>query len=149
MLFESVCAHDLWMYAQSNGGKVFYYLDKSCLEADAVGWPLWAVEVKVGAGKFDTTAAMQLLCENYNWHKPLRSIGVCATQLVTANEQVQLSFFEDESKRIKWETIVRTMDGIRSRFGHRSIDVALTGLDKQLGNLDAKGDHVIHPMEYF
>lgn len=96
-----------------------------------------------------SAAAMQLLRDNYHWQQPLRSIGVRATQLVTANEQVQLSFFEDESKRLRWETLERTVDGIRGRFGHHAIDLAFMGLDKQLGALDAKGDHVIHPVGYF
>ena len=96
-----------------------------------------------------SAAAIQLLRDNYRWQQPLRSIGVRATQLVTANEQVQLSFFEDESRRLRWEALERTVDGIRSRFGHHAIDIALMGLDKQLGNLDAKGDHVIHPVGYF
>jgi DNA polymerase-4 len=74
---------------------------------------------------------------------------VRATQLVTANEQVQLSFFEDETRRLRWETLERTMDGIRSRFGHHAIDLAMMGLDQQLGKLDAKQDHVIHPVGYF
>ena len=96
-----------------------------------------------------TAAAMQLLRDHYAFRKPLRSIGIRATQLVTENEQVQLSLFEDESKRLRRETIERTKDDIRRRFGHRSIGMALTGLDKQLGNLDAKGDHTIHPVGYF
>ena len=96
-----------------------------------------------------SNAAMQLLRDNYNWHQPLRSIGIRATQLVTQNEQVQLSFFEDESKRIQWETLERTIDGIRGRFGKHSIDLAFMGLDKQLGKLDAKKDHLIHPVGYF
>jgi DNA polymerase-4 len=43
-----------------------------------------------------SAAAMQLLRENYDWRKPLRSIGIRAAQLVPAIKQVQLSFFEDE-----------------------------------------------------
>jgi DNA polymerase-4 len=96
-----------------------------------------------------SAAAMQLLQDNYHWQQPLRSIGVRATQLVTANEQVQLSFFEDESRRLRWETLERTMYGIRGRFGHHAIDLAFMGLDKKLGNLDAKANHVIHPVGYF
>ena len=96
-----------------------------------------------------TATAMQLLRENYNWQKPLRSVGVRAAQLVTASEQIQLSFFADESKRMRREALEHTVDGIRRRFGHRSIDMAFLGLDKQLGNLDAKADHTIHPVGYF
>jgi len=59
-LFESLCVRDLRVYAQANDGEVFYYQDKSGLEADAVvhlkdgRWG--AVEVKMGAGEIDTAA---------------------------------------------------------------------------------------------
>ncbi|MDR2525416.1 MAG: hypothetical protein LBC83_04380 [Oscillospiraceae bacterium] len=39
--------------------------------------------------------------------------------------------------------------GIRRCFGHGAIDVGLMGLDKQLGALDAKSAHVIHPVGYW
>ena len=63
--------------------------------------------------------------------------------------QSQLSFFEDAAARDRWETIERTMDYIRGRYGHHSIDVALMSMDKKLGKLDAKKDNVIHPVGYF
>ena len=96
-----------------------------------------------------TDAAMRLLRANYKWEKPLRSIGVRATQLVPEQENLQLSFFEDARARERWETIERTMDYIRGRFGHHSIDVALMGMDKKLGKADYKSEHVIHPVGYF
>jgi len=96
-----------------------------------------------------TDAAMRLLRDNYKWHKPLRSIGVRATQLVLANEIVQLSFFEDESKRQRRETLECTLDSIRRRFGHHCIDVALMSTDSKLGKLDAKSENTIGPVGYF
>jgi DNA polymerase-4 len=96
-----------------------------------------------------SAAAMQLLRTHYAWERPLRSIGVRAAQLVPAIEQAQLSFFEDEILRARRETIEYTMDGLRRRFGHHSIDVGLMGLDRKLGKLDAKADHTIHPVGYF
>ena len=94
-------------------------------------------------------AAMRLLRENYKWGKPLRSIGVRATQLVPEQADMQLSFFEDARARERWETLERTMDYIRGRFGHHSIDVALMGLDEKLGTADYKSEHVIHPVGFF
>jgi len=96
-----------------------------------------------------SAAAMQLLRTHYQWEKPLRSIGVRAMQLVPADAMEQLSFFEDVQARQRQETIERTMDGIRRRFGHHAIDVGLMGLDRQLSNLDAKAEHTIHPVGYF
>ena len=96
-----------------------------------------------------SNAAMQLLRDNYNWYQPLRSIGVRATQLVPANEIVQLSFFEDETKRQRLEDRDVAVDGIRRRFGYHSIGMALTRKDDKLGRLDAKSDNTIGPVGYF
>ena len=57
LLFESLCIHDLRIYAESIDGNVYHYRDKSGLEVDAViqladgRWG--AVEVKLGAGEID------------------------------------------------------------------------------------------------
>jgi predicted AAA+ superfamily ATPase len=60
LLFESLCVRDLRVYAQAADGEVFYYRDKSGLEADAIihlkdgRWG--AVEVKMGATEIETAA---------------------------------------------------------------------------------------------
>ena len=43
-------------------------------------------------------AAMRLLRENWDWHKPPRSIGVRATDLLPASTPVQCSIFEDSER---------------------------------------------------
>jgi predicted AAA+ superfamily ATPase len=57
LLFESLCIHDLRIYAESIDGSVYHYRDKSGLEIDAIiqlGDGRWgAVEVKLGAGEVD------------------------------------------------------------------------------------------------
>jgi len=96
-----------------------------------------------------TDSAMQLLRVHYNWQKPLRSIGIRATQLVPACEQVQLSFFEDEERRLRQEALEFAKDGIHRRFGYHSIGIGLMGLDRQLSALDAKSENTIGPVGYF
>ncbi|MCL2530724.1 MAG: DNA polymerase IV [Oscillospiraceae bacterium] len=96
-----------------------------------------------------SAATMQLLRAHYDWQKPLRSIGLRAAQLVPAIEQVQLSLFDDEQSRLRQESIERTVDGLRRRFGHHAIAPGLMGIDRQLGRLNAKADHTIHPVGYF
>ena len=60
LLFESLCIRDLRTYAESLGGSVFHYRDKTGLEADAVlvlddgRWAL--VEVKMGSKQIDEAA---------------------------------------------------------------------------------------------
>ena len=64
LLFESLCVHDLRVYAAALGGRVFHYRDKTGLEADAVIHlrdGRWApVEVKLG-NRFVDEAAKHLL----------------------------------------------------------------------------------------
>lgn len=94
-------------------------------------------------------AAMQLLRANYQWQKPLRSIGVRAADLVPACSPVQLSMFEDTEKRNQLERLERTVDDIRRRFGHYAIGRAVTMEDKTLPSINPKDSHSIHPVGYF
>ena len=93
-------------------------------------------------------AAMGLLCANYNWELPLRSIGVRGSQLVPLGSARQLSFYDDEIKRDRREKLEFVIDTIRHRYGHYSIDRALLHLDEKLGKLNPKEEHVIHPVGY-
>jgi len=60
LLFESLCVHDLRVYADSLGGSVRHYRDKSGLEVDAIvqlddgRWG--AAEIKLGAGQIESAA---------------------------------------------------------------------------------------------
>lgn len=64
LLFESLCIHDLRVYASALGGSLYHYRDKTGLEADAVvvlddgRWAL--VEVKMGQSRIDEGAAQLL-----------------------------------------------------------------------------------------
>jgi len=92
--------------------------------------------------------AMMLLRKHYKWEKPLRSIGVSATNFVPENYDMQLSFF-DEKRRERLETLERSMDNLRHRFGHFSIGRASLLSDKSLGWINPTADHTIHPIGYF
>ena len=94
-------------------------------------------------------AAMKLLEQNYRWERPLRSIGVRACDLVSAHENVQLTMYGDEQQRERQESLERTIDDIRRRFGHYAIARAVMSTDPTLKQFNAKGDHIIHPVGYF
>jgi DNA polymerase-4 len=93
--------------------------------------------------------AMELFRTNYSWSKPIRSIGVRGCDLVLADTQEQLSLFEDEERRMKQEKIEATVDLLRRRFGHFSIQRAILLTDTGLGTINPKEDHVIHPVSFF
>ena len=94
-------------------------------------------------------AAMCLFRKHYKWEHPIRSLGVRGAQLVTEDIPVQLSLFHDERKREKLERMDRAVDEIRRRYGYFSIRRAIAYRDCILSELDAKGDHVVHPVGYF
>lgn len=68
LLFESLCIHDLRVYADAMGGDVKHYRDKTGLEADAVvvlpdgRWG--AIEVKMGNSRIEEGAQHLLKLAN-------------------------------------------------------------------------------------
>ncbi len=93
--------------------------------------------------------AMSLFHSRYSWSHPIRSIGVRGTDLITADSHEQLSLFTDEKKRIKQEKIEAVLDKLRYRFGHFSIQRAILLKDCELGGINPKEEHIIHPLAFF
>lgn len=94
------------------------------------------------------TTAFQIFKDNWTWKKPIRSIGIRATDLVTADNCIQLSLFDDENKRLKKEQLEYSIDDIRRRFGHYSVQRALLLTDNKL-NRNPIEENVIFPVSYF
>lgn len=92
--------------------------------------------------------ALELFRENYKWEKPIRSIGVRASDLTTPCYATQLSLFVDEAYRDKLRRADRTVDEIRRRFGYKSIQRGLMYCDRVLSDVNAKEDHTVHPHGY-
>ncbi len=92
--------------------------------------------------------AYEIFIKNYTWEKPIRSIGVRATDLITADTNLQLSIFDDEKQKKKKEQLEYSIDEIRKRFGHYSVQRALLLKDKAL-NANPIEDNVIFPVSYF
>ena len=91
--------------------------------------------------------AMELFKSNYRWDKPIRSLGVRGADLVTANGHVQIDLFDGDN--LETETLEQTIDTIRKRFGHYSVQRCAMLLDRQLTGFNPKDDHTIHPVSYF
>ena len=94
-------------------------------------------------------AAMQLFKEHYHWHYNVRGVALRGINLVTADTLIELSLFEDEHKNIAAENLARTVDKLRSRFGHDSVLRASALLDRRLTGFNPKEEHTIHPVSYF
>lgn len=93
--------------------------------------------------------AFELFRASYHWEKPVRSIGVRGAGLVEMDSCLQLSMFQDEKKRDKWERIDATVDKLRERYGYMSVQRALMMTDPLLGKINPKDDHTVHPVGYF
>ncbi len=95
------------------------------------------------------TKAMELFQANWFWEKPIRSLGVRATDLVTADGYMQISLFdESEIRRAKHQQVENCVDCIRERFGHYSIQRGILLKDKAL-NGNPVEDNTIHPVSFF
>ena len=93
--------------------------------------------------------AFELFRVSYRWEKPVRSIGVRGAGLVEMDSCLQLSMFQDDKKRDKWERIDATVDKLRERYGYMSVQRALMMTDPLLGKINPKDDHTVHPVGYF
>jgi len=100
---------------------------------------------------FTTSEIAEKACEIFrnvwDWSKNVRLLGVRVTNLVTADDYVQLSLFPDD-RSIKRELLDKSIDKIRSRFGHYSVQRALLLRDRSL-NANPVEENVIHPVPYF
>lgn len=93
--------------------------------------------------------AFKLFKENYDWRKPIRSVGVRGADLVTDNYWEQMDLFSDVQMREKYMKVDAAVDDIRRRFGFYSIQRGLMYQDRQLASVNAKEEHVTHPVSYF
>lgn len=67
--------------------------------------------------------AYDLICSFWSLQQPIRLLTITAINLVDENEDEQLSFFDgnDAKRRRKAESVERTVDIIRNRYGSSSI----------------------------
>lgn len=94
-------------------------------------------------------AAYKLFKDNYDWRKPIRSVGVRGADLVNDNYWEQIDLFCDFQMREKHMKMDVAVDDIRRRFGFYSIQRGLMYQDKVLSAVNAKEDHTVHPHGYF
>lgn len=77
----------------------------------------------------------------------IRSLSVKASGLVPADEADQMSLFPEIQKEQRRADIDQVIDRVRAKYGYFSIRRAVTLVDSKL-DLDAKGEHTIHPVSF-
>lgn len=93
--------------------------------------------------------AYRLFIENYDWKKPIRSVGVRGADLVTDSYWEQIDLFSSVEYRERQMKVDNAVDEIRNRFGFYSIQRGLMYIDRVLSAVDARADHTVHPHGYF
>ena len=93
--------------------------------------------------------AYRIFKENYDWRKPIRSVGVRGADLVNDNYWEQIDMFSSVEQREKQMKLDDAVDTIRRRFGFYSVQRGLMYRDKILSSVNAKEDHTTHPIGYF
>lgn len=90
--------------------------------------------------------ALSLFKESYSWKKPIRSLGLSVSELTCKDSGTQLSLFEDNKKRLRQESLDKTTDALKNRFGNFIINPAVMLKDTTLSGFNPKADHTIHPV---
>ena len=93
--------------------------------------------------------AYRLFKENYDWQKPIRSVGVRGADLVNDNYWEQIDLFSSVEFREKQMKVDEAVDTIRKRFGFYSVQRGIMYFDRALSAVDAKAEHTVHPHGYF
>lgn len=113
-------------------------------EIAEAGYQLYKENYRLPADREELQSA-----ERAFYQKPLRSIGIRGTDLVTDNYWEQLDLFSDPERREKLGKVDAAVDEIRKRFGFYSIQRGLMYRDRILSSVNAKDDHTVHPHGYF
>ena len=95
------------------------------------------------------SAALSLFDERFARDFPYRSVGLSCSMLSPDNAPVQLDFMGDESHRMRIETLERTIDGLRYRFGHQIIQRGVVLADKDYAAVNPIDDNTVHPVPFY
>lgn len=94
-------------------------------------------------------AAMTLFDERFARTLPYRSVGLCCGALAPDDEPVQLDFMGDETQRIRAERLERSIDSLRSRYGHQIIQRGVVLQDAGYAQINPVEEHTVHPISLF
>ena len=94
-------------------------------------------------------AGMALFHEMHRWPAPIRSLGITAGALEPDCLPEQLDLFGITETRQKQAALDQTMDALRKKYGFSSIRRGLAASDLRLGGLNAREEHVVHPIGFF
>ena len=86
---------------------------------------------------------------DFAYGEKLRGVGVRASNLVPAEQWVQLDIFGEEGKRQSLLDLDRCVDELRRRFGNHAVRRLSELSDSRLVTIDPERDNVVHPVSFF
>jgi len=89
-------------------------------------------------------AAMRLFRASYGWARPIRSVGVWAGRLASADGEMQLSCLAEDARRAAAESLDLAVYRIRRRYGTRAVMRACV-LGGDFRNTNPKEENIIFP----
>lgn len=85
-------------------------------------------------------AGYKLFSDLYKWKNPVRGIGVSVCNFTLGTEQISFDFdCQKEEKKDRLDVVV---DGIRKKYGNKSVQRARILQDKKLADTDVKGERL-------
>lgn len=94
-------------------------------------------------------AGMELFIKYYYWQRPIRSLGISLSDLVSDATPLHLDLFGAGQEQLRREQLDTAVDGLKRRFGTNAVRPAVLLQDTELSGFDPKKDHTIHPVGYF
>ncbi len=91
--------------------------------------------------------AMKLFVANYDWEKPVRSVGMSVTDF-DFDTPPQFDLSGSVEKREKLEKLESTIDRLKERYGNYCIQSASVLTKTDLSHFNPFNDHTIHPISF-
>lgn len=91
--------------------------------------------------------ALEIFSRSWDWSKTIRTLGIRVTGVVRKDDCGQISLFDD-NRCLRREQLESSIDSIRTRFGHYSVQRGLLINSKGL-NANPVEENVIHPVSFF
>ena len=85
-------------------------------------------------------ASYDLFESLYKWERPVRGAGVAVCDFTLGLEQLSLDIGNGPDKHDKFDKLESAVDGIRKKYGNKSVQRARILQDKKLAGTEIKGD---------
>ncbi len=94
-------------------------------------------------------AALSLFEARFASGFPYRSVGLSCSALTPDNTPIQLDFTGDEARRMHLETLERSIDDLRRRYGHQIVQRGIVLCDRGYAQINPVEEHTIHPVPFY